>query len=138
MNLKNLKIYSLILLGLVLGGCTSTSQVVDPQNFDECIGAGGNLMESYPEQCSINGKVFTKIVPYEDLQQNSIETQPINIANPASVFCEDNGGVLEIRKDSDGGEVGFCVFPNGSECEEWLYMNGECTPALDSDTEDSI
>jgi putative hemolysin len=48
--------------------------------------------------------------------------------NPASEFCEDNAGSLEIRKDDTGGEVGYCLFADGSECEEWAYYRGECSP----------
>ena len=47
------------------------------------------------------------------------------LANPASVFCEENGGKLEIRDEADG-QVGYCIFPDGSECEEWAYYRGEC------------
>jgi len=50
------------------------------------------------------------------------------IANPASVHCEKNGGKLEIRTADDGSEFGMCVFANGSECDEWAYYRGECTP----------
>jgi len=49
------------------------------------------------------------------------------LPNPASVYCEDQGGTLEIR-DEAGGQVGFCVFDDGSECEEWAFMRGECSP----------
>jgi hypothetical protein len=49
--------------------------------------------------------------------------------NPASVFCEQNGGKLEIRTAADGSQNGVCVFPNGSECDEWAYYRGECKPA---------
>ena len=48
------------------------------------------------------------------------------LANPASVNCQDKGGKLEIRKDSSGGEVGYCQFNDGSECEEWAFFRGEC------------
>jgi len=50
------------------------------------------------------------------------------LPNPASVFCEENGGVLEIRQDTDGNQFGVCVFPDGSECDEWAYYRGECAP----------
>lgn len=49
------------------------------------------------------------------------------LANPASVFCEEQGGTLEIR-DSDEGQIGYCIFPDGSECEEWAYYREECSP----------
>ena len=48
------------------------------------------------------------------------------IANPASVFCEQNAGRLEIRTGPNGGQIGVCVFPDASECEEWAYFRGEC------------
>jgi putative hemolysin len=47
------------------------------------------------------------------------------LANPASVFCEKTGGKLEIR-DEPGGQAGYCVFRDGSECDEWAYFRGEC------------
>ncbi|MCB2224537.1 MAG: DUF333 domain-containing protein [Actinobacteria bacterium] len=50
------------------------------------------------------------------------------LANPASVFCIEQGGALDLRTDEDGGQVGVCVFDDGSECEEWAYFRGECTP----------
>lgn len=50
------------------------------------------------------------------------------LANPASVYCEDQGGTLEIREDEDGGQVGYCIFADGSECEEWAFYRGECGP----------
>jgi putative hemolysin len=56
-------------------------------------------------------------------------TPETNLPNPASVYCEQNGGTLEFRQDSAGGVAGICVFPDGSECDEWLYFRGECKPA---------
>jgi heat shock protein HslJ len=49
----------------------------------------------------------------------------IALANPASVYCEEQGGSVDIRMQ-EGGEVGYCVLPNGSECEEWAFFRGEC------------
>jgi putative hemolysin len=51
-----------------------------------------------------------------------------NMANPASVFCEEQGGKLDMRQDASGGVAGVCVFPDGSECDEWAYFRGECQP----------
>jgi len=48
------------------------------------------------------------------------------LANPASVNCGKLGGKTIIRKDSEGGEIGFCAFPDHSECEEWALMRGKC------------
>jgi len=56
-------------------------------------------------------------------------TQAANLANPASVYCEQNGGTLNLRQDATGGVAGVCLFPDGSECDEWAYFRGECKPA---------
>ncbi len=48
------------------------------------------------------------------------------LANPASTNCVNKGGTLEIRQDASGGQVGYCKFPDGSECEEWALLRGEC------------
>ena len=49
------------------------------------------------------------------------------LANPASLNCVEQGGELEIR-DEEGGQAGYCIFPDSSECEEWAYFRGECVP----------
>jgi hypothetical protein len=53
------------------------------------------------------------------------EPTEVRLANPASVYCEAEGGVLEIRTSADG-QRGFCLFDDGSECEEWDFHSGEC------------
>ena len=54
-------------------------------------------------------------------------TNNSKIANPASVFCIEKGGKLEIRTASDGSQSGYCIFSSGKECEEWAYFRGECS-----------
>lgn len=49
------------------------------------------------------------------------------VANPASQACEAFGYVVDIRRDgNDGGEIGYCVFPDGTRCEEWSFFKNEC------------
>jgi len=60
------------------------------------------------------------------LNTNENVKEGVGIANPASSFCIDNGGKLEIRTESSGGQVGFCIFKDNSECEEWAYFREEC------------
>lgn len=43
------------------------------------------------------------------------------IPNPAAEFCVKCGYKSEIRTDPQGGQYGVCVFPDGSECDEWAY-----------------
>jgi putative hemolysin len=55
-------------------------------------------------------------------------TSESNMPNPASVYCEQNGGKLEFRQDASGGVSGVCIFPDGSECDEWAYFRSQCKP----------
>ena len=48
------------------------------------------------------------------------------IANPASVHCEEQGYTIEIREDSNGNQYGVCKFTDDTECEEWAFFRGEC------------
>ncbi|MBK9055868.1 MAG: DUF333 domain-containing protein [Chloroflexi bacterium] len=48
--------------------------------------------------------------------------------NPASAFCQEQGYQSEIRTATDGSQYGVCIFPDGSECDEWAYYRGECGP----------
>jgi putative hemolysin len=50
------------------------------------------------------------------------------LANPAAVHCEKQGYKIEIRSDKKGNQHGVCVFDDGTECEEWAYYRGECSP----------
>jgi len=59
----------------------------------------------------------------------STDTPQANMPNPASVYCEEQGYKTEIRTAADGSQSGVCIFPNGSECDEWAFFRGECGPA---------
>jgi len=63
----------------------------------------------------------------------SSRPRKIGMPNPASVFCLENGGKLEIRTDENGGQVGYCIFEDGSECEEWAFFRGECKPGVSNE-----
>lgn len=54
---------------------------------------------------------------------NTPVEQESQIANPASVYCEENGGTLKLEDSA-----WLCMFEDGSYCEEWAYKNGECKP----------
>ncbi len=63
-------------------------------------------------------------------ESTATEKSQAALPNPASVYCEQNGNLLEIRTAADGSQSGICVFPNGSTCDEWTYFKGECGLAL--------
>jgi uncharacterized protein len=54
------------------------------------------------------------------------EGNQVNMPNPASVYCTQQGNKLEIHTAADGSQSGVCIFPDGSTCDEWAYYRGEC------------
>jgi len=61
--------------------------------------------------------------------ENNCEFDPcptIQMANPASVFCKENGGDLTIVTADDGSQSGICTLKGGTKCDEWAYFRGEC------------
>lgn len=84
------------------------------------------------------GKYIIQIwgVEFESIAGELLWQKEVNIEieneetlpNPASIYCMEQGGRLEFRKDKEGNEYGVCIFPDGSECEEWAFYRGECKP----------
>ncbi len=52
-----------------------------------------------------------------------------SMANPAAVYCESQGYRLQPVVVADGGQSAICIFPDGSQCDEWAYYRGQCGPA---------
>ena len=50
----------------------------------------------------------------------------VQLANPASSYCVQQGYRVEIITAADGSQSGTCVGPNGS-CDEWAFYRGECS-----------
>jgi hypothetical protein len=55
-------------------------------------------------------------------------TPDTGLPNPASVYCVDLGYQLTIVDEPEG-QVGMCVFPDSTQCEEWSFYQGECGQA---------
>ncbi|PIU76107.1 hypothetical protein COS75_00710 [Candidatus Pacearchaeota archaeon CG06_land_8_20_14_3_00_35_12] len=72
---------------------------------------------------SVFGKIYFPEPENNSNMNNS--TSNAGIANPASVYCIQQGGNLSIRSDASGNQYGVCVFNNGSECDEWKFFRGE-------------
>jgi putative hemolysin len=47
------------------------------------------------------------------------------MANPAAVYCRELGYEYEIA-DTAEGQSGVCIFPDGSTCNEWSFLQGKC------------
>lgn len=61
--------------------------------------------------------------------QNESDTN-IQLANPAAVYCEEQGYLYQIR-DEPGGERGYCIFGQ-IECDAWEFYRGECELGISS------
>lgn len=59
-----------------------------------------------------------------------INNEVVGIPNPASKYCAEQGGKLEV-KDEANGQAGYCYLPNGQITEEWkLFLDNmnKCLP----------
>lgn len=66
----------------------------------------------------------TLVVACGDDSDPSPTTEPTGLPNPASAFCVEQGGTVDIV-DEEGGQVGYCVLPDGTRVEEWEYYRSE-------------
>ena len=58
-------------------------------------------------------------------QQN---VEAADMANPAAVYCKEQGYIYHIHEDEQGNQYGVCVFAKGDECDAWAFYRGECGP----------
>ena len=56
----------------------------------------------------INQNVSVKNNENKDLNEDFPEQKMIGMANPASVYCVEQGGESIIKQDKDGSEYGIC------------------------------
>ena len=57
------------------------------------------------------------------------------ISNPAAAYCTNMNNSLEIRKNSDGSEYGFCILADGTTCDIWDFYLGICPPSTTPEAE---
>jgi putative hemolysin len=96
-------------LGLVLCGLLLACQSATGQNTD----------------------VPPAVAPTSDVETSNPTVAPtggVELPNPAAVYCQEQGYRYEIRTAADGSQSGVCIFPDGSECDEWAFFRGECGP----------
>jgi len=67
-----------------------------------------------------------------DDDESSSGNEATGLANPASVFCVEQGGRSEIRTAEDGSQSGVCILPDGTEVDEWEYFREHHPEADDS------
>jgi hypothetical protein len=133
-RIKELKIMKRILVVLfiivIMGGtaCTVlTGQSGSSGSPENASTPSPTLTAEQTDSDSSSSDQESANTPTPAATAEQIDQEGVDMANPASVYCVDQGGQLEIRDETDG-QVGYCIFPDGSECEEWAYLRGECAP----------
>lgn len=53
-----------------------------------------------------------------------LPTTGVGMANPASVFCVEQGGKSVIQADAQGNQIGYCQLAQGL-VEEWSYFRSQ-------------
>ncbi len=64
------------------------------------------------------GLVLVSLTACSSVQHKDSTPPKIGSPNPASQYCVEQGGKLEIRNEANG-QVGYCHLPNGQVVEEW-------------------
>lgn len=49
-------------------------------------------------------------------------TNNVGLANPAAVYCQEQGGKNQIITAADGSQSGQCVFSDGQTCDDWQFF----------------
>ena len=76
------------------------------------------------------GLIMAALSGCSSAQKSETVRPNVGMANPASTFCVEQNGKLEIRKEANG-EVGSCHLPNGQIVEEWEFFRAnqaKCVP----------
>jgi putative hemolysin len=70
------------------------------------------------------GKALGDDAASSDITSDCDRNSP-GMANPAAVYCRELGYEYRIV-DTVEGQHGTCVFPGGSQCDEWEFLQGKC------------
>lgn len=114
-------IISVILILVLVAGCSTEKPAVVITNFEECAAAGNPVMESYPRQCRAqDGTTFTEIIG---------EPQP-------KITIEEATQIAEESECAEMGTLTEINFYNSNSKTWWIdiEMNAEnkkegCNPA---------
>lgn len=66
--------------------------------------------------------VLTSLTACSATPNKDMSPPKIGMANPASQYCAEQGGQLEIRNEANG-QVGYCKLANGQVVEEWAFFH---------------
>ena len=73
--------------------------------------------------------VLTSLAACSVTPNKDMSPPKIGMANPASQYCVEQGGQLEIRNEANG-QVGYCKLANGQVVEEWAFFRANQTKCV--------
>ncbi|MBL7054669.1 hypothetical protein ISS05_02840 [Candidatus Woesearchaeota archaeon] len=89
-----LKIFLIISIFVCVVGCQQQSKIT---NFEECVGAGNPIMESYPKQCRAGEKTFVEGI---DKILTPLQKPTITLEEATSIAenseCTEKGSLTKI------------------------------------------
>lgn len=65
---------------------------------------------------------ITAETPSLSVVQQVPVTNNVGLANPAAVYCRQQGGENKIVTASDGLQSGQCIFSDGRKCDDWQFF----------------
>ncbi len=129
----------ILLIGLILmlSACTGSQPTATPAGVgmpnpasQYCVEQGGRVEIRDEAEGQAGYCIFESGAECEEWAFYRGECAPdgSQIANPAATYCLEQGHEYEIRTEADGSQIGYCIFDNGRECEEWAFVHGDCGP----------
>ncbi|MDO6501132.1 putative hemolysin [Photobacterium sanguinicancri] len=126
---------TLLFVLLATVGLTACSEAEKPQEnmpsmanpaSEFCVEQGGEVVikdeaGGQVGYCKLSDGRLVEEWAFMNEQDKDTADQPIGMANPSAVFCEEQGGTY-INKDGENGQVGFCQLTDGTEVEAWEYF----------------
>lgn len=74
----------------------------------------------------MEGYGFPTDMIFDCYREETIDTSgATGMANPASTYCVEHGGTIEIRNRKNG-QYGVCLFEDNRQCEEWALYRSQC------------
>ena len=107
--------------GILLVGLLSMSLEAHNKDMSRKVKKPVNVSRKVTKPVGIEQNVSIKNNENKDLNEDFPEQKMIGMANPASVYCVEQGGESIIRKDKDENEYGICKFKDGKEVDEWEF-----------------
>ncbi len=115
-----------VIVGLLIWGNYIPKTIDSTCDVSECGPALGMPNQLCSDGITSAGPTGRCLLTAEEACVWEVTSCPTQIANPASTYCINNSGTLEMRS-IEAGQYGVCKFSDGSECEEWKYFRKECS-----------